>query len=121
MAFGTALREIRITRRISQAALGRLADVDHSTVSRLEAGTRYPTEQMVHSLATALHCTPREKNMLYMQAGFVPAGAFTSAYDLVSWGLQLYDYTDAEIDSLDIAWRAMLNVVDNNRTQGVPA
>lgn len=120
MAFGPTLRAMRIQRGISQSQLSRIADVDHSTVSRLEAGTRYPTGDMVRALADALNCTVQDRHKLYHQAGFVfNSAGLQSAFDLASWGLPLYNYTPDEIRLLDTAWRAMLQAVHHHR-QGVP-
>lgn len=69
-AFGATLAAIRRSRRLSQANLARDAQVDHSTISRLECGSRVPSRAMVLALVDALQATDTERNLLLSAAGF---------------------------------------------------
>ena len=70
--FGSALRRIRVDRRLSQSKLAEKADIDHSTASRLESGARQPSREMVGLLADALDATDAERDELLTAGGFMP-------------------------------------------------
>lgn len=53
-AFGTALREQRKRKRLSQDQLAYEAGLDRTYISLLELGQRSPTLDTMHMLATAL-------------------------------------------------------------------
>lgn len=66
------LRDLRAQRHLSQSELTRRADVDHSSVSRIESGSRAPSLDMVNRLSTALDLTIDDHNRLLIAAGFMP-------------------------------------------------
>lgn len=71
--FGLVLRDIRESRpKLSQSRLADLADLDHSYLSRIEAGHRIPSRQVVLALADALAATDIERDRLLIAAGFMP-------------------------------------------------
>lgn len=59
-AFGTALRELRIAKGLSQEGLAHEAGVDRSYMSLLERGIKSPTLRMVFRLAAILGVTAAE-------------------------------------------------------------
>jgi transcriptional regulator with XRE-family HTH domain len=54
LAYGQALREIRVDRGISQERLAHLADLDRTYVSGIERGERNPSLTKILKLADAL-------------------------------------------------------------------
>lgn len=69
--FGQALRAYRSRNRLTQSALGDLADLDHAHISRLESGERAPSRDAVERLATALHLTTGDRDRLLITAGML--------------------------------------------------
>ena len=57
-SFGFRLQTRRLMRRLSQGQVARAAGIDHSTVSRLESGSRQPSPEMLDRLAAVFGCTP---------------------------------------------------------------
>lgn len=98
MTFGDELKTLRERRRLSQSRLADMAGFDHSFISRLESGDRFPTRDAVRRLASALSATPIERDRLMTSAGFTgPADATSVALDDVRaerrrqmdrWGVQ---------------------------------
>ncbi len=70
--FGTALKQFREERRVSQSKLAERAGFDHSYVSRLESGARTPTRDAVTQLAGALQLDGSGQDALLAAAGFLP-------------------------------------------------
>lgn len=70
MNFGTELKALREKARISQSKLAKLCEFDHSYISRLESGARYPTRYAVERISTALELTERDSSALLASAGF---------------------------------------------------
>ena len=70
--FGTALKQFREDRRVSQSKLAERAGFDHSYVSRLESGARTPTREAVTQLAKALQLDGSGQDSLLAAAGFLP-------------------------------------------------
>lgn len=52
--FGKNLEKIRLTKNLSLRQLAHLADIDHSSIHRIEAGISNPKLTMIISLAEAL-------------------------------------------------------------------
>lgn len=71
-AWGRALQDLRDRRGLSIYRLAERTRVDHSTVSKLEAGRRLPSYEMVVRLAEALAADEAERASLFLAAGFVP-------------------------------------------------
>jgi len=71
-AFGRRLRPLREARGLNQKRLAELADVDASTISRLESGGRGVSREVVDRLAQALETTPDQYGELLRAAGFLP-------------------------------------------------
>ena len=71
--FAATLAALRRGRDLSQYDLARVADYDHSYISRLESGDRDPLRDTVDALAAALALTPAERVVLHVAAGFIPA------------------------------------------------
>ena len=57
-AFGKVLRTTRLEKKISQAELSEITDMDRSYPSLLERGLRSPTLEMVFRLSSALKVAP---------------------------------------------------------------
>jgi transcriptional regulator with XRE-family HTH domain len=54
VAYGRALRQLRLERRLSQEALAQLADLDRTYVSGIERGERNPSLENILRLSDAL-------------------------------------------------------------------
>ncbi|MBI3970326.1 MAG: helix-turn-helix domain-containing protein [Chloroflexi bacterium] len=71
--FGDVLRELRVERGVSQAALAARAGVDRSYVNRLEAGERgAPALPALEAFAEALELSDAEADRLFTAAGVLP-------------------------------------------------
>ncbi|MGI9658601.1 MAG: helix-turn-helix domain-containing protein [Gaiellaceae bacterium] len=70
--FGTALRDWRDRRGVSQLELAARAGVSQRHISFLETGRASPSRQMVVGLGRALDVPLRERNLLLDRAGFAP-------------------------------------------------
>ena len=68
--FGPLLAELRTVRRWSQAKLADRANLDPSSVSRFEAGTRGPERDTVLAIADALALPVIDRERLLAAAGF---------------------------------------------------
>jgi transcriptional regulator with XRE-family HTH domain len=73
MTFGTALKEHRTARRLSQLALATSAEVSQRHLSFLETGRAKPSREMVIHLGIAMGLGLREQNEILHEAGFAPA------------------------------------------------
>lgn len=71
-AFGSALKDVLTTHRLSMSRAAVMAEYDHSYVSRLVSGARMPTREFIDRLV--LHCgfSDDEWRRLLVAAGFVP-------------------------------------------------
>lgn len=54
MKFGKAIRILRATRNLSQKELSEKIRLDYSYISRIEAGTRVPSTEVLKCIADAL-------------------------------------------------------------------
>lgn len=73
--FGDALRQARSARRVSQNRLADRAGFDHSYVSRLESGERWPSRDAIDAIAAALELTRSQHDTLLLAGGFAPSWA----------------------------------------------
>ena len=73
--FGETLATFREARKVSQSRLALRAGFDHSYISRLERGTRFPTREAIHAIARALELPPNKTARLIIAAGFLPDDA----------------------------------------------
>lgn len=92
--FGIALRGVRQRRRLSQSKLSEMLDCDHSYISRLEVGSRFPSREFVERLIAALRIPSDEAAILLSSGGWVPitsAGRAISDPLLVELGELLWD------------------------------
>lgn len=72
-AFGELLRQLRVERGVSQAALAGRAGMDRSYVNRIEAGERgAPALAATEALADALDLSDTEADRLFAAAGLLP-------------------------------------------------
>ena len=98
-AFGVALKEWRVQRRLSQLDLGLAADVSARHISFLETGRARPSRTMVLHLSEHLDLPRPVRNTLLNAAGFAPAyrsrdlGADDMRHirDAVAWMLERHD------------------------------
>lgn len=60
LAFGTAVRELRVQLGLSQEALGFKCGLDRTYVSGIERGVRNPTVRIIYRLAQGLETTGSE-------------------------------------------------------------
>ena len=83
--FGPALRLLREERGLIRKRLAELAEIDPSTITRLEHGERGPSREAVDRLARALRATPEEHNHLLAASGFLTeeAAALLDEPDLI--------------------------------------
>lgn len=82
--FGTALRDWRGRRRISQLDLALRAETTQRHISFMERGRSAPGRAMVVRLAESLDLPLRERNALLHTAGYAPVYPQTSLDDLGS-------------------------------------
>lgn len=71
-SFAESLRHWRRHRRVSQLELGLQANVSPRHISFLENGRARPSRDMIGLLAEVLRLPLRERNSLFMSAGYVP-------------------------------------------------
>ena len=69
--FSDELRRLRESRGFTRKALAGYAEVDPSTMTRLEKGERGPSREVVDRLANALSATLTEEHALLRAAGFL--------------------------------------------------
>jgi len=64
-ALGAALRWLRERRTLSIRELGRLADIDHAYIYRLEQGEKTsPSPELISTMLSALKANPRDSAMV---------------------------------------------------------
>jgi transcriptional regulator with XRE-family HTH domain len=71
--FARALRERRVSRRLSQLELATLAGTTQRHLSFIESGRSAPGREMVIRLGESLGLPLRERNELLFAAGYAPA------------------------------------------------
>lgn len=69
---GALLRDWRTARRLSQLELALDVGVSARHLSFLETGKSHPSREMLARLADALHMPLRERNAMFIAAGFAP-------------------------------------------------
>jgi len=70
MSFGYALRKFREDRNLSLREFGKLSEVDHAYVHRLEKEEKTsPSDEIIESFVRALKLNPRRARLLRMLAG----------------------------------------------------
>ena len=70
MSFGYALRKFREARNLSLREFGKLCDIDHAYIHRLEREEKTaPSEQVVDAFARALKLSPRNARLLRLLVG----------------------------------------------------
>ena len=89
--FGILLRRWRTVRRVSQLDLALDADISTRHLSCVETGRAQPSREMVLRLAEALQVPLRERNALFLAAGYAP----------------LYRHTSLDAPELEAARRAV--------------
>lgn len=74
MTFGKRLKELRIDRECTQAALAEAVGIDMSALSRMETGQRLyePNRMTIERLAVGLALTVAESDELHALAGRIP-------------------------------------------------
>lgn len=70
LGFGELLTNLRTIRGFSQGELARRSNLDPSSISRLEAGTRVPERETVIRIADALALPIPDRDRLLAAAGF---------------------------------------------------
>lgn len=70
--FGALLAASRTRAQLSQMRLGQLAGLDHSTLTRLENGTRNPTRDSIDRIVSVMEMTTNDRDRLYAAAGYWP-------------------------------------------------
>lgn len=70
MSFGYALRKFREDRNLSLREFGKLCEVDHAYIHRLEKDEKTaPSEQVIDSFVRALKLSPRRAGLLRLLVG----------------------------------------------------
>ncbi|WP_086134590.1 helix-turn-helix domain-containing protein [Methylocaldum sp. SAD2] len=70
MSFGYALRKFREDRNLSLREFGKLSEVDHAYIHRLEKEEKTaPSEQVIESFIRALKLSPRRARLLRLLVG----------------------------------------------------
>lgn len=75
-SFPATLASFRTARDWSQRQLADEAGYDHSYISRLEAGSREPSNFTVAVLAGVLGLGRAENDLLHISAGYLPPGGW---------------------------------------------
>ena len=120
-SFGTALRDWRNQRRLSQLDLGLSANVSARHISFLETGRASPSRSMVMNLCETLGVPRSARNTLLSAAGFTPAyrrreldeADMAHVRAAMEWMLERHDPFPAL--ALDRHW----TVARTNRSAGV--
>jgi len=79
--FADLLKTYRERANLAQMHLALLVSADHSYVSRLESGTRSPSQPMAEALADRLNLSPREHDAFLAAAGFASRHLIQAAND----------------------------------------
>ena len=70
MSFGYVLRKFREESNLSLRDLGKLCEVDHAYIHRLERDEKTaPSQQVVNSFVRALNLSPRQAQLLRLLVG----------------------------------------------------
>lgn len=70
MSFGYALRKFRDERDLSLRELGKLSEIDHAYIHRLEKDEKTaPSDEVVDAIVRALKLSPRRARLLRMLVG----------------------------------------------------
>lgn len=70
MSFGYALKKFREDRNLSLREFGKLCEVDHAYIHRLEKAEKTaPSEQVIDSFSRALKLNPRRARVLHLLVG----------------------------------------------------
>lgn len=70
MSFGHALKKFRENRGLSLRELGKLCEIDHAYIHRLEKDEKTaPSEQVIDSFVRYLKLTPRRASLLRLLVG----------------------------------------------------
>lgn len=117
---GTAVRELRAARRVSQLELALRVGVSQRHLSCIETGRASPSRAMLHALLDALEAPLAQRNDALLAAGYAPAftrhpladAAMAPIRDALARLLQAHDPAPAFV--LDDAW----NIVQMNRGSG---
>lgn len=90
--FGTALKELRVRRTLSQRELGLLSEVDNAYINRLETGEKdNPTAETVTKLVRALKASERDTLIFKWLAEHPTTWPDLVSYTLISPGVP-YDH-----------------------------
>lgn len=81
--FGALLVMWRERRGLSQTKLSFLCESDHSTLSRIETGSRNPSRIMVGDLADALQIRGHERFTFFASAGFFEVSPDADQLELI--------------------------------------
>lgn len=96
--FGSLLARHRYHAGLSQTQLAKKCGYDHSTISRLESGSRHPSREMVDRLVNELDLDLYDRTRFIAAAGFMPAGSSVVTRPLlVDLDVLLNDYRTGPI------------------------
>lgn len=115
MAFSDAIETFRQASGLSQYQFAKKCGVDHSYISRLEAGTRQPTRAMVQNFSRVLELNPPQAEYLFRQAGFVYTNEITPVEDTARLTLLDAGYPSDVIERIDIIWRQLIELANLER------
>ena len=103
-SFGDFVRYLRERRDLSLRELGRLADIDHAYIHRLESGEKEsPSDEIVSALRRALKVSPTEAALL---SGLRARAAPSSLVELLL-GPEGESYTDLFDAALSMSFRGV--------------
>jgi transcriptional regulator with XRE-family HTH domain len=97
LSFGQTMKALRESRRMSQGQLGRATGYDHSYISRIEAGNRRPSREVVSHLADTLGLVDNERNAFFAAGGFLPEDVPFAHMPAAFWDAALI-MNDPQID-----------------------
>jgi len=107
-AFGRLLRRKRVEAGLSQTALARHAEVEHSLISRLESGRRPPTRQSMAKIIPKLNLTADEIAQLYTLAGFMYNANATPLRQMAREALVLHGFDEDIVNAISQAWETLV-------------
>lgn len=98
---GKRIREIRISRNLTQEELSELTDIGPSSISKIESGYFHPTDENFEKIAKALQIEPYK---LYM---------FNHKKDVSELKNEMFDMLDKSTDSeIRLIYRIFCAVLD---------
>lgn len=98
--FAEEFKRQRMLSSNSQSRVAERAELNHSYVSRMEAGTRIPSREVIDKLAVVMNSKPEDHDRLLSLAGYRPNSPFAIFADHPEIR-ELWEYLNNENVPLD--------------------